>query len=218
MKLKNCLLLLLIIALHPSIGYGQDQTITWTGFDLKIPIDDKSTLDIKPIIRHNLNGGGYQNLSIDLFYKRKFDNGYFGQLLTRTWYLKEATYRQFLWLDVGKSWSFDKFSLTQKFRLHYAIDVGDNFDGDFIRSFTVLAFPVIDNLKATLNLEPWLSLNDDVQLSRWRIEPGLVWSIADRWTFAAVYRRQSDFRVDPNNNQNHIVTTLGYKLDRMSRD
>jgi hypothetical protein len=213
MKLKKCLVVISFTLLFSSFSYSQDVTLTWTGFDLTIPIDSKSQLDIKPIVRHNLNGDGYQNLSVDLFYKRKFNNGYFGQILGRTWYLKEATYRQFLWLDVGKVWKFEKFNLTQKFRLHYAIDISDNFDGDFLRSFTVLGVPLGDKLSASFNIEPWLSLNDDIEISRLRIEPGLKWKISDQLGLSMVYRRQIE-SVSANN-QNHIVTTLGYKLDRM---
>ncbi len=209
---KICLGLFLVGLFLTFPGYSQVTDLTWTGFDLKIPLDSKSTLDLKPIIRHNLDGDGYQNTSLDIFYKRTFDKGYFAQALTRTWYLKNATYRLFLWLDVGKTWKYDKVNFTQKFRLHYAVDVGDNFDGDFIRSFSVLTIPINSSLKATFNLEPWLSLNDDIEISRYRIEPGLSWKMSDQLSLAFVYRWQSDFRLDPVNNQNHYVTTLSYQL------
>ncbi len=195
-------------------GTSQISNLTWTGFDLRVPIDSKSSLSLKPIIRHNLDGDGYQNLSLDISYKRSFDRGYFAQILGRTWYMPMARYRQFLWLDIGKSWQIDKVKLTQKFRLHGALDIDDNFDGDFIRSFTQVAVPITDNIKLSLNLEPWLSLNNKIEISRYRIEPGLIYTLADQWTLGAVYRYQSDFVIEPNVNQNHIVTTLIYTLQR----
>jgi hypothetical protein len=196
---------------------AQVTNITWTGIDLSIPIDDRSQIDIKPIIRHNLDGEGYQNTSLDIFYRRSFDQGFFGQVLTRTWFMPEARYRLFLWLDVGKKWKIKKSTLRQKFRLHYAVDVNDNFDGDFIRSFTTISHPVSERLSISLNLEPWLSLNDDIQISRYRIEPGVAYNLSETWRIKAVYRWQSDFREVPINNQNHLVTTLIYKLVREER-
>lgn len=206
------LALLVTLLLGTLTIQAQDTNLTWSGFDLRVPIDAKSRIGIKPIVRHDLNGDGYQNSSIDLVYQRSFGNGYFGQFLHRTWWLPDARYRLFFWFDVGKTWNFNKFSFTQKFRLHHARDVNEIFDADFVRSFSVLTYPISENIKLTLNLEPWLSLNDDIEINRYRIEPGFQWSIADQWTLAAVYRRQSDFRLEPQNNQNHIVWTMIYKL------
>jgi len=208
----NITLSVLIACTLSISGFGQTSNFTWSGLDIRIPLDSKSHIDIKPIIRHNLDGDGYQNLSLDLFYKRKFANGYFSQVLSRTWYLQDARYRQFFWLDIGKGWKVNKLSITQKFRLHYAHDVNDNFDADFIRSFTQVIIPLAENLKFSLTLEPWLSLNDDIEIDRYRIEPGFTYIIARQLTLAAVYRWQSDFRLDPNFDQNHIVTTLVYTL------
>jgi|GEM_PF-937263 len=208
-----CFITTLIILGSSIRGSSQSTNFTWTGLDLRVPLDSKSSLSLKPIVRHNLDGDGYANASFDVSYKRSFGDGYFAQVLGRTWYMPEARYRQFLWLDIGKSWQLDKIKLTQKFRLHGALDINDNFDPDFVRSFTQVTVPVVDKLKATLNLEPWLSLNDKVQVSRYRIEPGLIYAFAKQWTLVAVYRYQSDFLLEPNGIQNHIVTTLIYKLN-----
>lgn len=201
----------ILYTLHTT---AQVTNLTWSGLDLSIPINDRSQIDIKPIIRHNLDGEGYQNTSLDIFYRRSFDHGFFGQVLTRMWFMPEARYRLFLWLDVGRKWTIKQATLRQKFRLHYAVDVNDNFDGDFIRSFTAISHPLSHSLTASLSLEPWLSLNDDIQISRYRIEPGMAYNLSDVWRIKFVYRWQSDFREVPINNQNHLVTTLIYKLQR----
>lgn len=211
MNFMNFLLVLFVLTTS-IMATAQDTNLTWTGFDLRIPLDSKSQIDLKPIMRHNLNGDGYQNSSLDVSYKRSFYQGFFAQLLGRTWFMPEARYRLFFWLDVGKNWSFDKFKLTQKLRIHYALDVNDNFDADFVRLFTTLTLPLSDKLKVTLNLEPWLSLNDDIGFSRYRIEPGFAWSINNQLSLGVVYRRQSDFLLNPINYQNHIVSTIVYKL------
>jgi len=173
---------------------------------------ERIRIDVRPIFRHINDFSTYQNSSIDLVLHRKLGKGWYGQLLSRTWFIPNDFNRQFVWGDVGYVFKNSHISLTNRVRLHMALDLNDIVQPDFIRYISTLA-PIVDwKVKPFFSIEPWYQLNGINGLRRIRYETGLHFPLLDHFTFTAMYRRQDSLNLDPGSSQNQYVLTLTYTL------
>lgn len=211
MKFQKIFISIVIVFVISNIGLTQVDNILWSSMRLRTLLNEKTRLDIRPIMRHNNNISDFQNSSIDIAIRRKLKNGWFVQLLGRTWFMPNAHGRQFIWPDVGHSFTYNNINITNRVRWHLALDLGGFQDNDFIRWQTVIAPKVDWPIKPFLAIEPWVGLNGTVNLKRMRYEPGINWSISKAHNLTVMYRRQNAENVDPGVDQNHYVVTFTYQ-------
>ena len=176
-------------------GQGEDDHINWSYNKYSFSLNDTWKMDITPIVRLNRNITNFQNASIDLTLKRGIGHGLSIAVHGRTWYMPNSTMRQFLWLDLAHQLPQLSFpiKLKHRLRLHYAFDISDRADGDFLR----YVFHVSPDLKNNLvqpffAIEPWYQFNGYNGFQRVRWEYGFNVN-ASKNLKLIVFMRQEDF-------------------------
>lgn len=209
--LKYLIVLFLTIPIIQLSGQTRDNVL-WASFKVQKKLDQKTSMALAPIVRLNDDLTDYQNFSIDLSIKRKIAKEWSLQLLERTWFIPDAKIRQFIWFDVIYSKKLKNFNISSSARLHYALDLYGNTDGDFIRWKTTLKLLTLGKIQPFIAIEPWYGFNGANEIQRIRYEPGLTYKINDRFVLLAMYRREASINIEPENNLNMLVVTLSYLL------
>lgn len=212
-KLKPHSLLFIPILLLGFLSTAQTKdNIVWASMKVKKKIDQQTSFAIAPFVRINENISSYQNMSIDISLKRKLGNRWFVQALSRTWFIPNAKGRQFLWLDIGWSKTGTKIGLDSAVRYHYALDIYEQNDPDFLRWKTVFTLFRMRKIKPFIAIEPWFRLNHLNQFQHIRYEPGIKWAIKQSLELLLMYRRQETINKKPEVNFNMYIIGLGYSL------
>jgi len=206
------LALILVIQFLAYSLIGQTDNQSWSSVRFRSNIDEKTRIDLRPIVRHINDFSTYQNSSIDIVLRRKFGKGWYGQFLARHWFEPNAPNRQFVWGDLGYVYKNSNISFTNRLRLHVALDLNDITQGDFIRYQSSLTPTVSWKAKPFFAIEPWYQLNGLNKLSRIRYETGLNIPFLKDYNFTFMYRRQDSLNRDPSSSQNQFVMTLTYTL------
>jgi len=192
--LLTCTLILFFYSSIAQSDVTPTDNIAWLNSVLKVPLSEKSTFSIKPIFRYNDDFSTYQNSSLDYNINRKLTKGFSLTLHGRTWFIPQGErIRQFIWTDLNHSFKKNKWSLLNKVRHHWALDVNDRADSDFIRYLIKYSYALSSNLKLGLGAEPWLRLNDFNQLQRARYHAGLSYKINSSLSVALNYFREENW-------------------------
>lgn len=214
------LFLLSSFLLYTNLGLSQinravvDHT-NWQFIKFSLKIDDLWSFDIAPIHRFNNNITTHQNSSVDFTLKRTLGNGFHASLITRTWFTPNRKPRQFLWFDIGykKAISDLPLMLSQRIRYHWALDINDNVDRDFIRYVADLSYTTKNKKwKPAIAIEPWFGLNDIAFLERVRYEVALTYAANSNISFTAKYRPEVWYNQDVNPLFHMWVTGVTYKF------
>ncbi len=213
MSVKSIVSLFILIFLFQYSQAQTDDNVLWAGLQWKGILDDKTSIAVKPILRLDENFGGYQNSSIDLSIKRSFGKGFYGQFLSRTWFMPDRSDRQFLWFDIGYGRPIGSMKINTAIRMHYAIDIKDIRDGDFIRWKTTFFTPEIKNLRAFGGVEPWFGFNNANEFQRIRYEAGLIYKLPKSFFVSAALWREVSINIDPGFKFNLWLVTFGYTMD-----
>lgn len=195
-----------------------DDHIIWATLKLQKQLNPKTSVAFTPIFRFNDDISNYQNMSIDVSAKRKVAKDWSVQLLARTWFVPDDQDRQFLWLDVIYGKKFKHIQIGSFVRYHFAFDIKDRTDADFIRwktTFTLLSF---GKFKPFVAIEPWWRLEGVNDFQRMRYEPGIKYDASKELSFSAVLRRETSVNLEPTTKVNQYVLTAAYKLPARARD
>lgn len=192
---------------------GQTDNQSWSSIRLRSNLDDKTRIDLRPIVRHIDDFSTYQNSSIDIVLRRKFGKAWYGQLLGRTWFIPDGPNRQFVWGDLGFVFKNSQINYTNRVRMHIALDLYDTTQADFIRYQSSLTPVVKWKARPFFAIEPWYQLNDVHNLSRIRYETGLNFPFHKSYNFTFLYRRQDSLNTEPKVSQNQFVLTLTYTVN-----
>ena len=197
-----------IWTLHAQVN----DDVLWATLKLVKEMDSKTSIAITPILRLNNGISDYQNSSLDFSLRRKLANKWQFQVLSRTWWIPEEKKRQFLWLDVIFTQKWLKTKLVSNVRYHYALDINNREDPDFIRWKTKFTFPAFGGFSPSFALEPWIRMNGFFQLQRMRYEPGINYKFNDRTDLTVVFRREESENITPYRDFNMLVVVLQQKL------
>jgi len=180
-----------------------NDNLIWASFKLHKDVTEKTNVHIEPHFRFNNDISSYQNMSIQAAVKQKLGKGWSAQVLARTWFVPEQTFRQFLWFDLGYGKSIDKFKIGSSLRWHHAFDIKDRVDGDFMRWKTTLSYSPFPKLRTFFAYEPWWQLNKVNEWQRVRYEPGIAYKFADQWEAVFIWRREesANLEIPINDNQ-----------------
>jgi len=158
-------------------GYAQDDNILWASARLQHSIDDQWSAAFRPIVRYVDNISDYNDFSTDLSVRYTIDQHWSVQFLDRHWFVQDATDRHFLWLDLlRKDQLSTKWSLSNQFRLHYAIDIRDRVDPDLIRWDALVKYK-INRVTPFVGYEIFYRI-DDPSLNRVRWQLGVSYPLA----------------------------------------
>lgn len=211
-----CFILFLFLS-STALSQVTDNT-AWLGFKLHTALNSKTSVALQPILRLDEDLSSYQNSSIDYSIKHKLHKNWSAQVLGRTWFIPDNTIRQFLWLDVAFSHAIKKFKVSSSVRLHYAFDINDRVDGDFLRWKSGLTYSGLGNWQPFVFIEPWLRLDGDTFWQRYRIEPGFKYKFNDAWDVLFLYRWEEWINRAPENKFNMLVLTLSWKIFRSEKN
>jgi len=185
----------------------EDNTL-WTSFRIRKNINANSRFDVRPIVRFDNNISDYENFSIDLGYYHKLGKGWYGMLITRTWFIPDSDLGQFIWPEIGHTFGVNSFKFTNRLRLHYSVhnEVRPN---DFFRWQTMINFSSNDSkFRPFIGIEPWFQLNGINGLRRIRYEPGFAVVLKNNFNFVLMYRREETIDIPAARNFNMIVATI----------
>ena len=185
-----------------------NDNIIWASVKTTKTLSAKTSLYFAPILRLNNDITSYQNSSIDFAINYKLSSNWHLQLLSRTWFIPDEPGRQFAWLDVGYRTPIGKYNLSSHARLHLALDINERDDPDYLRWKTTFYFPKWKNLTPHLAIEPWLRINDNMQLQRMRYEPGIIIGLKNNLRLNLVYRREDSVNLLPYRRFNMFVITM----------
>jgi hypothetical protein len=201
-----------ILFLFPIYTSAQIDNQSWTSLSIRKQVSSNTIIQIKPTERRFNNLKDHQNSSIDLSFQTKIKNGWSFGGLARTWFVPNEKIRQFLWANITHSFNSDRIKMSNKVRLHYALDINDRKDPDFLR----WNFQIGPNLKK--KVEPFIAIvsffrmNGINDFQRIRYEPGLKWKINKNWILSTVFRRETTLNRKPKIKTNVYVVTLGYYI------
>lgn len=211
-NLKTILLFISFLLATLDI-YGQvNDNILWASIKLNKKINATTSWSLAPITRYVQDISNYANTSVDVSLRRKLNDSFYGQVLSRTWFIPNGTNRQFIWLDVNHTTSIHRIKLSNNIRFHYAIDIEDRNDPDYIRWKATASIPGIGRFEPSFAIEPWLRLNGFSAFQRIRYEPGLSVSLHKSIKFSFVFRREKSINIIPQKIFNMYVTTISYTL------
>ncbi|MFK7906930.1 MAG: DUF2490 domain-containing protein [Chitinophagales bacterium] len=210
---------LLLISLLPlflfsltSIEAQTSDNIMWTSMKLQKNIDDRTSFAIAPILRLNDDVSAYQNMSIDISLKRKFGKYWAVQLAERTWFIPNGTNRQFIWLDLIYGRKIGNLHLSSSLRYHYAFDIKERVDEDFVRWKTTFSLLNLGKIKPFVGFEPWFRTNKVGDFRRVRYIVGFNYKLSKQLALNLKYWRQETWNVEPSNNFNIYLATLSYVI------
>ena len=206
----------LFLLVFPLLSISQSDDILWASYHLQTPLTESITLNIKPTIRLNDALSSYENSSIDVFAKKKLDKGWSVQLFSRTWFNPDEKGRQFVWTDVAHGFALSKINIVNRLRFHWALDINDRMDPDFLRWHTKFSLKTNGSISPYIGIEPWYRLNSINEFRRIRFEPGLRWNISETYALDVQYRIQNEISQPDNLTVNQYVATLIYKLPAKS--
>jgi len=173
---------------------AQTDNIAWYNASLKVPLSKKSTFSLKPILRYNNDFSTHQNSSLDYGVSRKLRSGFSLMIQGRTWFIQqEDRIRQFIWTDLNHNFKRNKWSLLNKVRHHWALDVNDRADSDFIRYLIKYSYALSPKMKLGLGAEPWLRLNNINQLQRARYHAGISYKLNTEISIALNFWREENW-------------------------
>ena len=211
--------LVIILGLLPIALFAQNEekgidNVTWSSFRIRAQIDERTRIDIRPIIRHNQNVSNYLNTSIDLAINRKIGKGWYGQFLLRKWFIPNDFNRMFLWWDVGHNAYLNSLniSMNNRVRVHWALDTDGQNLADFIRIQHTITPRIKGRFRPLFSFETWIQLNDANAVRRTRTKPGLNWRISQSLNLTFMYRWENFIKTPNRRDENQYVTTLTYQM------
>lgn len=191
-KLKF-LLIVFLLSISSGQILAQVDNIMWSNATLKVPLAEKTSFSFKPIFRYNNDFSTFQNSSLDYNINRKLRNGFSLTVHGRTWFIPEGDrLRQFIWTDLNHSYKKNRFSLLNKLRYHWALDLKERADADFIRYLLKYSYKLSPQVKLSLGAEPWLRLNDVNSFQRVRYHAGISYAINSSLSLALNYWREEN--------------------------
>lgn len=207
------LIVILFFILIGSVQAQIDDNIMWAAIKIQKNISNKTTLAAVPFLRMKEDISEYQNFSIDLIAKQKLTKGWAVQLLERTWFLPDNKYRQFFFLDVGYGKTINQLKMSSYVRGHYAIDINDRNDSDFLRWKAKLDLLGLKKVQPFLSFEPFFRLNHENEVQRIRYETGVLYKFNKSFNLLLGYRYETTPNVESVGNLNVLLVTVGYLLN-----
>jgi hypothetical protein len=190
-----------------------DDNILWSKFGVQKSLNDQTTLHFAPIIRFNEDISKYQNISFDYAVSRNLGKGWAAKLTGRTWFLPSGRERQFIWPQISYSKTLEKIKLSSYLRYHWALDIKDIEDPDFIRwDISMLLLNLGKKFQASLGIEPWLRLNSFGEIQRVRYKPGLRYLLSDNMNLDLTLWHEQNTNLANGSEFNIWVLSLNYKL------
>ncbi len=213
LKIESYKKIILVVLLASTFSSkAQEFNVLWSSFQVQKDISKNISINIKPIFRFNEDISRYQNMSIDYFVKYKFKKGWSTQALGRTWFLPNVPNRQFIWFDVALSKTFKRLKIDNKLRYHWALDINDRSDPDYLRWSTKFSLKNKSKFTPYIAIEPWFRTNGQNQLRRIRFEPGVIGVLNKAISFNLQYRREETLNLNRKLIRNFIVFNLLYKI------
>jgi hypothetical protein len=210
--LKTLLLFIAFYAVSLPLYCQVNDNILWASVKFNKKINSITSWSLAPITRYDQNVSNYANTSVDVSLRRKMNDSFYAQLLSRTWFIPNGANRQFMWLDVNHTTSIHGIKLSNNIRYHYAIDIEDRNDPDYIRWKVTASIPGIGRIEPSFSIEPWWRMNGFTEIQRIRFEPGVSIDFLENMKFIFVFRREKSINIKPQKIFNMYVTTISYSL------
>lgn len=193
------------------LGNAQDH-LSWSSIQLNKKINDKWSVFLKPIVRHNISNTQYLNWSPDYAVNYTFSKNWRAMILGRTWIMPNRSNRQFIFFDIKHQHAFSNLTLRNTLRLHLAFDIDDIADGDFIRWHPSVSLKKIKKIEPYLGLQMFYQLNGRNQLDRIRYVLGASYTFNTKYKFVLHYWDEVFYNRDDPFRQNIWVINMVYNL------
>ena len=215
---KNYKYFFLILLFCPIfVGAQTDDNILWTKLSVQKAVGQRTTLFVAPIVRFDQDFSEYQNFSLDYTARYRLTDNFSVQLTGRTWFLPNGTHRQFIWPDLLFKKEFKSWRVNSLLRWHYAVDIKEVADADFIRWKTTLTYLNLGIIQLNVGVEPWLRLNSVGALQRVRYSAGVIFKFSKRNNISLHWWREKSINLKPQRNDNIFVLTLSHTLKNSTR-
>ncbi len=216
------LLILLYLSLSMHSATAQTDQVLWSSARVSYSDGDKWSYGLRPIARYNQGLRNAQDLSWDINARYKLSDKWSVNLLERYWIVWESTNRNFIFIDVNfqEKNLIPRLTINQRLRVHWAQDIKDRVDGDFLR-YGLQLRPQIprDSDPDNLELRPYIATElffrvDGIQQAqRWRNQLGLDVVLSPQWKVQLAYWYE-DFVNSRFDFFDIFVVTLDYRLPK----
>jgi len=193
------------------VGMGQDH-VTWSSIQLNKKIDDKWSVVLRPIVRHNISNTQYLNWSPDYAANYTFNKNWRAMILGRTWFMPNRANRQFIFIDIKHQYKFPNLWVRNTLRYHQAFDIGDFADGDFIRWHPSVSLKKIKKIEPYFGLQIFYQLNGLNHIDRVRYVVGANYAFSSKYKLVVRYWDERFYNRDVNFRQNIWVVNMVYNL------
>lgn len=215
--MRQILVLSFLIITSLAQAQVEDDHINWSFNKYSFAINDTWKVDLTPIFRLNQDFTNYQNSSIDYMLKRSIGNGFSIGFMGRTWFIPEQKIRQFVWFDLNHKLNIPNapLGISQRIRLHGALDINDRMDRDFIRYQIGVtgAFPN-SIIEPYIGIEPFFRLNKLNYFERFRSEYGFRIKAAKNLKLSVVLWKEDLFDLEEDYTNYIWVTGMQYTFDK----
>ncbi len=211
--MNKCTSICVIIAFLLSINLiGQSDLGSWSSIKWSDQFDDKTSISILPIVRHNQNLSNYSNVSIDVILSFKINKNFSFNFLNRHWWMESGVNRHFWFLDLKYQTKLSRnIQLSQILRWHQAFDI-DVADPDFFRTLTTLSFPNNSRFTPLIAADLFFRRNGFEELQRTRYKLGTSYKFNQHWSFNLILWKQDRVNLPTQLTEWIIVPSLAYKM------
>jgi hypothetical protein len=188
---------------------GQSDLASWTSVQLNYKVDAKSTISLKPIIRHNNNLTKFQDQFVDAVISHKLDDKWTFGLLNRwiTDYSNNHGYAVFT--DVAYSTKIAaNLNVVNRLRYHLGFDF-DLFTNDFLRYEPRIVFGGFEKYKLYAAADFFYSTDSSKGLALTRYQLGTSYKISNTFKLSIDYWYEA---IKLSQDRNVIILSLGINL------
>ena len=205
---KKSFLLLIIICSVLKVN-GQSDLASWTSVQFNYKLDGKSSISLKPIIRHNNNLSKFQDQLIDVTYSYKFDEKWKVGLLNRWVTDYQNNHGYGIFMDVAYSTKItSNLVFINRLRYHLGFDL-DLFTNDFVRYEPRLAYGGFEKLKPYVAVDFFFSTDSSTVLAVSRYQFGTSYKFSDTFNLSIAYWYEA---IKSRTDRNVIIFSLGVNL------
>lgn len=208
------------------LGYGtpkdtvaQDDLSSWTTIQLNYNITEQWSLSLRPIMRHRDNLGAYNNTSIDFSVGYKLNKVFSASLLNRHFFIPDTPDREFIFLDLkAKQTLSPQWTLQHLLRYHFANNINDRIDPDFLRYQPKLVFGLKSHTKLFAMLDPFYRLTNPSSLAGARYELGYDRALRKGLGINLQYWYQKGYGNTPITTSHFIIVNLRKTFSNKTTD
>lgn len=207
-------LLLSFFIFCSTLGYSQSDLASWASYQLSYKINTKSSISIRPILRHNNNLSSIQDVFFDTSFDYKINKFLKIKILNRVVSNFKGNYGLAFFFDVSSMFAISNhLNFVNRLRYHLGLDL-ELFGKDFLRYEPKLIFNKLRNIEFILAMDYTYSIEKPNRTFRYRYQIGSSLIINKRTKAVLFYWLEKFPNILKRKNRHIINTSIIFSLNK----